>query len=218
MLSPQTTVTRASNLRPEPTVRLSSEEEQRLLTGLLSDDPHAWREFNRRYSRLIYGCISRVTSRFATVVSQDDIREIYASFCLQLLANDKHKLRSFEASRGSRLSSWLGMLAIHATYDFLRGLKREPKWGTLTEAESLSCSRPSPDDVFAVREQARAVREILSGFSEKDRRFVELYFGEGLSPERVAQRLNISIKTVYSKKHKITHRLEALIAEGRLAA
>jgi RNA polymerase sigma-70 factor (ECF subfamily) len=194
------------------------EGEKQLLDGLIADDSQAWREFNTRYSRLIYRCITRVTARFSAVVGPDDIREIYAMLCLQLLANDKRKLRSFEPGRGNKLGSWIGMLAIHSAYDYLRGLKREPKRGTLSEAEALSAETPDPYEVFLMRERAGIVGVLLQSFSDKDREFIKLYYGEGLEPEQIADAMQISVKTVYSKKHKIRSRLQALLEEHKLAA
>lgn len=196
----------------------TSDEEQRLLAGMIADDEHAWREFNARYARLIYRCITRVTARFTAVVGPDDVREIYAMLCMQLLANDKRKLRSFEPGRGNKLGSWIGMLAIHSAYDYLRGLKREPKRGCLSEAETLSSELPDPYDVYVMRQRASIVSTLLAAFSDKDQEFITLYYGEGLEPEQIAERMGISVKTVYSKKHKIRSRLEALLSERRLAA
>lgn len=194
------------------------EEEQALIAGLLNDEAGAWRDFSARYSRLIYRCITRVTARFPNVVNQEDVREIYAMLCVQLLANDKHKLRTFELARGNRLGSWLGMLSIHTAYDFLRTVKREPKRGTLIEAETLAADHPDPFDNYMMRQRAQLLSELLAGLSEKDREFVALYFGEGLDPSEVARRMSISVKTVYSKKHKIQNRLEALLSDRQLAA
>ena len=59
---------------------------------------------------------------------------------------------------------------------------------------------------------------ILAEFSEKDREFITLYYGEGLEPDEIAGRMGISVKTVYSKKHKIRSRLEAMLVERKLAA
>jgi RNA polymerase sigma-70 factor (ECF subfamily) len=196
----------------------TSEEEQRLLVGMIADQEGAWREFNTRYARLIYRCITRVTARFTAVVGPDDVREIYAMLCMQLLANDKRKLRSFEPGRGNKLGSWIGMLAIHSAYDYLRGLKREPKRGCLSEAESLSSELPDPYDVYVMRQRASIVSTLLAAFSDKDQEFITLYYGEGLEPEQIAERMGISVKTVYSKKHKIRSRLEAMLSERRLAA
>jgi RNA polymerase sigma-70 factor, ECF subfamily len=195
-----------------------ADDERILLDGMLNDDPAAWREFNVRYARLIYRCITRVTSRFSSIVGPDDVREIYAMLCMSLLANDKRKLRSFEPGRGNKLGSWIGMLAIHAAYDFLRGLKREPMRASLGEAEMMSSELPDPFESYLMRQRAEIVSLLLSRFSDKDREFVTLYFGEGLQPEQVAARMGISVKTVYSKKHKIRNRLEALLLERKLAA
>jgi RNA polymerase sigma-70 factor (ECF subfamily) len=192
--------------------------EARLLSGLLRDEPHAWREFNHRYSRLIYRCITKVLGRFSGVAGADDTREIYSTLCVQLLANDKRKLRSFDPERGNKLSTWLGLLATHAAYDFLRARKRAPKTEDLTSAESLTFEAPTADEICVQREKAALVAELLSSFSDKDREFMTLYFADGLEPEEVAQRMGISVKTVYSKKHKIRSRLEGLLERQPFAA
>ena len=189
-----------------------------LVRALIADDPHAWREFNTRFSRLVLSTIGRVTARFSGVVSQDDMREIYATFCVQLLANDKLKLRSFDPQRGNKLSTWLGLLASHTAYDFLRSARREPRRAALNEAEDLCSSLPDPCESALMRERAKLVSNLLESFTDKDRAFIQLYFGEGLAPELVAERLKISVKTVYSKRHKIQARLQSLLVEARLAA
>ena len=203
---------------PDRSNALQPTDEQELIQGLLADDEASWRRFNDEYSRLIYRCITRVTARFSAVIGPEDVREVYAMLFVQLLANDKKKLRSFEPDRGSRFSSWIGMLAIHIAYDYLRGLKREPKRGCLSEAECIATDSPDPHDVCVVRERARLVGQLLGGFSTKDREFISLYFGQGLEPDVIAKRMGISVKTVYSKKHKIRTRLEAMLAERKLAA
>jgi RNA polymerase sigma-70 factor (ECF subfamily) len=159
-----------------------------------------------------------VTTRFRGVVSQEDVREIYATFAVQLLANDKNKLRSFDPERGNKLSTWLGLLASHTAYDFLRSARREPKRAALSEAEDLYSALPDPCESALMRERASLVGRLLADFTAKDRAFIQLYFGEGLAPERVAERLGISVKTVYSKKHKIQARLQALLVQAQVAA
>ncbi len=188
--------------------------EMELIAGLLRSEPRAWRSFHTRYDRLIYRCITKVTARFSSVLSTDDLREIYASLLVQLLSNDMHKLRSFDPERGNRFSSWLGLLAINAAYDHLRAVRREPNRAPLAEAESVSCDLPSPDELVERRERATRVGRVLAGFSAKDQQFVQLYFTEGLEPEQVAERMNISVKTVYSKKHKIQSRLETMLSHA----
>ncbi len=193
-------------------------DEHALLEGLLADDVAAWRQFNLQYTGLVRSCISRVTERFRGLVTREDVREIHAQFFVNLLSSDKRRLRSFDPQRGVRLSSWLGMLAVHAAYDYLRVLRRQPSGPNIDDLPDLSADLPDPDDHCNRREQAHWVAQVLDELSAKDREFMTLYFGRGLPPHVVAETMGISIKTVYTKKHKIRSRLEAMMQAERAAA
>ena len=188
------------------------ESDDDLIAGMLANDPAAWREFQVRYDRLIMRCVTKVTRRFASMVSQDDVREVYANLYVSLLGNDMHKLRTFDPERGNRFSSWIGLLAINAAYDYLRTLKREPQKECITEAMDLVADIPDPFELTSEHERATIAQETLADFSEKDRTFAALYFGEGMDPQDIATKMNISVKTVYSKKHKIQSRLESVLS------
>lgn len=191
----------------------ASSSDEALVAGLVAKEPRAWREFQSRYGRMVIRCIAKVIRRFASRVSEDDVQEIESTFMVSLFANDMHKIRSFDASRGHRFSSWLGMLAINCTYDHLRSVKREPLKEILGDDLDLASDLPDPFEATSTNERARIASESLAAFSEKDRTFAELYFVDGLAPEAIAQAMNISVKTVYSKKHKIQARLEAALSQ-----
>lgn len=184
--------------------------DETLVARLLTSDAGAWREFERRYERLIERCIVKVTRRFSAVVGADDVREIAATLRVSLLAHGMHKLRTFDPERGNRFSSWIGLLAINCAYDYLRAVRREPGKAALAEATDLAAETPDPFEAVAQRQRARIAQQLLEGFSARDRAFAALYFGEGLAPVAIAARMRISVKTVYSKKHKIQARLEAM--------
>lgn len=192
--------------------------ELELVRALVSNDPEAWEALTLRYGRLIQSCIQRVTTRFSSVVQKDDAAEIYSMLFVQLLANDRMKLRSFAPERGCKLGTWLGLLATHTAYDFLRSIRKVPHATGLAEAETLCGEGPDPAEVTLQHEQLSRVEAVLAEFSRKDREFVMLYFGEGLEPDEVARRMGISVKTVYSKKHKIQRRLVSLLGDQPLAA
>ncbi len=105
----------------------------------MSDAYNAWRELNQRYARLGHELFNqRAVARFSkSRQRRTRSKRSYATFSLKLLANDKHKLRSFEPSRGNKLGTWLGMLATHCAYDYLRSVRREPSW-------ARSSYRPRP--------------------------------------------------------------------------
>ncbi len=194
------------------TTNTSSQEpskwtDEELLAKMIASSATGWREFTVRYERLIHRCVLKVTRRFSSV-SAEDAREIAATLQLSLLANDMHKLRSFDPERGNRFSSWIGLLAINCAYDYLRSLRREPGKACLSEATDLASDLPDPFEAVSQRQRAGLATRMLAGFSDRDRTFATLYFGEGMDPVAIAAEMNISVKTVYSKKHKIQARLE----------
>jgi RNA polymerase sigma-70 factor (ECF subfamily) len=190
-------------------------EEHLLVHDMLTGRERAWRAFHARYDRLIFQCITKVLGRS---VSQDDVREVYATLLVQLLANNMHKLRMFDPERGARFGSFIGMLAGHCAHDYIRSHKRDERKAPLSEAEVIPCERPSPFEHVAYKERVERLESLLGDLPAKDREFVALYFGEELEPEQIAERMQISVKTVYTKRHKIQSRLEAMLSSSRLAA
>lgn len=122
-----------------------------------------------------------------------------------LLPRAGSQARSLRRSSRSRLK--------HTAYDFLRANRRRPLLDKLECAPERPTPEPSALDELLDRERWGYVATLLSDFSEKDRRFVELYYARGLLPEEVAAAMRISVKTVYSKKNKIVTRLSAALAE-----
>ncbi|HVU01906.1 MAG TPA: sigma-70 family RNA polymerase sigma factor [Polyangiaceae bacterium] len=189
-----------------------------LRDAMVLGDASAWKTFQERYGRLVTSAIVRVVGRFGAGRDSEDVREIEATLAVDLLSNGCSKLRAFDPNRGARLGTWIAMLASHAAYDFLRKKRREPRAdGSVTDDELVS-EMPDPHGLCELGERARLLAKLTAGFSEKDREFLELYFAEGLDPAEVATRMGISIKTVYSKKHKIVGRLEEILEKKRLAA
>jgi RNA polymerase sigma-70 factor, ECF subfamily len=182
-----------------------------LLDGMLLRDAVAWREFTRRFDRLIYRSIHKVTQRFSTLLDSADTEEIYAILLSSLTGRDMHKLRTFEPERGHRLSTWIGLLATNAAWDYLRTVSRQPSRSNSATVEDLGAAASDPFQALSAKEEWLRVHEALSEFSAKDRTFVDLFFVQGRSPEQIADEMQISVKTVYSKKHKIRCRLESAL-------
>lgn len=194
--------------------------EQALLQGLLGKDEGAWREFHAQYGRLVCRCITKVISRFRHYASDDDLREIYATFFVQVLANDMYKLRMFAPDRGSSFTSWIGRLATNCAHDYVRGARRRAlrERASVEQSDIERSAPPWLDEEVDSRRRLRFIESLLADFPPRDREFANLYFGEGLEPDEIAERMSISRRTVYSKKHKIQSRLVAIIEEARLAA
>jgi RNA polymerase sigma-70 factor (ECF subfamily) len=188
-----------------------------LLERVLAREELAWVELVRRYRGLIFRCIMKVTTKYASVLSSEDTTEIFADVCLNLLRDDMRKLRAYDPARGSKLGSWLGLISIHTAYDFLRSHARQPLLDRLDGAVERASVEAGPEEQVIAHERWQHVGRMLEDFSDRDRTFVELYFERGLEPDAVAEAMNISVKTVYSKKNKIRTKLERL-AEHALPA
>jgi RNA polymerase sigma-70 factor, ECF subfamily len=178
--------------------------DRELLKCVLRSDARGWAELVRRFRPLIYRCITKVTLKYAPSLGSADLDEIYADVMMQLVRDDMHKLRIYNPARGTKLGSWIGMISVNAAYDFLRSAGRRPLLdkvdGVLDPHEE--CDR-TPLDQLIEKERWDHLNSLLSDFTAKDRTFVELYYQKGLEAEEIASEMQISLKTVYSKKHKI---------------
>ncbi len=178
--------------------------DRELLRFVLRSDARGWAELIRRFRPLIYRCITKVTLKYAPTLSSADLDEIYADVMMQLVREDMHKLRIYNPARGTKLGSWIGMISVNAAYDFLRSAGRRPLLdkvdGNLDPHEE--CDR-TPLDQLIEKERWDHLNELLSDFTDKDRTFVDLYYRRGMEADEIAAEMQISLKTVYSKKHKI---------------
>ena len=191
--------------------------DRELLRHVLRSEARAWAELVRRYRPLIYRCITKVTLKYAPTLGAADLDEIYADVMMQLVRDDMHKLRIYNPSRGTKLGSWIGMLSVNAAYDFLRSAGRRPLLdkvdGALDPHEE--CDR-TPLDQLIEKERWEHLNGVLAEFTDKDRTFVELYYQRGMEADEIAAEMQISLKTVYSKKHKIRAHLVRIL--GQLGA
>lgn len=184
-----------------------------LLRSVLRNEAIAWNEFVRRYRSLVYRCITKVIGRYDSVLSSADADEVFADVMITLVRDDMRKLRLYDARRGTKLSSWIGMIATNVAYDYLRGTARRPildRIDGVPDIENEDAESPL-DGILSVERRAR-LNQMLADYSDKDRAFVSLYYAQGLDAEEVAEEMKISVKTVYSKKHKLLARLQTTLA------
>ncbi len=179
-----------------------------LLSWGLKRNEQAWRELVRRFRPLMFRCILLVLRRHDRFSTGEEADEVFGETCLGLMRDDMHKLRSFDPAR-SRLGSFLGLLCSHAACDHLRKKARRPRIQDVFDDPLTFIAAPEPgaEELLLEKERWARLSQVLSGISTRDRHFVELYYGQGLSAEDVAEIMGISAKTVYSKKNKLLARL-----------
>ena len=181
--------------------------DEELLPRLFVRNRQAWCEFHRRFDHHIHQRIRAVTARVKGV----DVDEIYGRFVMAIMADDFRKLRRYDPERGTSLSTWLGVIATNLTKDHLRALSRRPACVEMEAVHHMSADSASPFDTVAAREGCERLAVALRSLPARDRRFVELYYLNGLSVEDVAAAMGVSVKTVYTKKHKIRTRLRSAL-------
>ena len=105
-------------------------------------------------------------------------------------------------------------MATNAAWDYLRTVARQPqRAATPWKQKTCAAAAPTPSTHSPPRKNGprqRHAERVLG----PDRTFVDLFFLQGHTPEQIAEEMQISVKTVYSKKHKIRCRLESVL--GRL--
>ena len=115
-----------------------------LLPRLLAKEGKAWREFHSRFDRLVYRCIHKVTNRFRNSVSDDDVQDIFAQFLVRITAKDFRKLCQFSPDRGTKLGTWLGMIATNVAWDHLRSVSRRPQCIEISDVHDQAAIASGP--------------------------------------------------------------------------
>jgi RNA polymerase sigma-70 factor, ECF subfamily len=187
--------------------------ESELVRRMVDGEDRAWREFLRRYDGMIINRIATMLRRFANQVSSTDADEVRATFLLALTQRDMRRLRSFDAARGVRLSTWMIVIVSNLTWDLLRAHRRSGH----ASAEPTDWATTDDDALAALitREQLQELNALLaSATSERNRRFLKLVFDDECPATRIADEFGINVKTVYSRKHKLLRRLQTAHQQG----
>jgi len=202
-------------LEMSPAAPNAEVDDLELLRRVLTRDHDAFEAFYARFRNLVLACVSRVCARAGVRLQSDDLADLVSEVTLNMVANDYRRLRLYRTDGGCSVSSWVGVIASSTAHDFLRKERRRRLDPMLdSELERIATPVDGPDHDLIDRQQRKFVDDALAQFSARDRDFVRLYFVDALDPETIAERMNVSVSTVYSKKAKIKTRLRALAAEA----
>jgi RNA polymerase sigma-70 factor (ECF subfamily) len=204
------------HVRARPSGASTSHEplssEPALVERMLRRDESAWAEFQRRYARLATACISRALGPSA---QPSDVEEVHAIALAELLEDDMRKLRTFDPSRG-RLSCWFGTVAKHTACNHARSLRRSSAHSALEAALEVPEGAPTPDERMELAERHALTTRLFRSLSSREIEFAALYYGEELPAQQIADQLQISIKTVYTRRFRIQSRLGSVLAQEDL--
>ncbi|MCB9554560.1 MAG: sigma-70 family RNA polymerase sigma factor [Deltaproteobacteria bacterium] len=181
-----------------------------LLQRVLSGDGDGWTGFCRRFDGFIARCVSRVLHRYGVRLAAEDVDDLVAEVWVALLRDDCAKLRRFDPERGTRLSSWVGLIATNTTIDYLRVNHTVVAYIDDTpHAEPVETARP--DMRYDQVQRAEIARQAISRLREDEQRFVRYCFSDELCTKRIAEELGISINTVHSRKFKLRKKITRIV-------
>jgi RNA polymerase sigma factor (sigma-70 family) len=196
----------------------NSGDETALLEALLRPQPalsrqRLWVDFVRRYERLITSCVLKVLRRYGASFSSDDVDDLVNDVWVTLLRDDMKKLRQYDAARGFRIASFVGLVATNVTIDHLRSRQAETTPLDQVMEDFVSRYKVVPRDYVEESEEVELANRALNRLSCEERSFVYEIFHAERAPEELARRLGVSTNTIYSRKFKIREKLARIVSD-----
>jgi excisionase family DNA binding protein len=119
------------------TAAVDTLDERALLDGVLARDQRAWTQLVHRFSGALRATIREAVGDRLSDAQLDDV---FGDFWLKLLEDDMRRVRSFAASRGAPLASWLTIQVSQVANEFLLRVSEEPI--TVSLGDCLDGQRP----------------------------------------------------------------------------
>ncbi|ODS31605.1 MAG: RNA polymerase sigma factor [Candidatus Scalindua rubra] len=186
--------------------------EKELLNACIQGSKEAWDAFVEKYTNLIYHTINKTLKIYYADHLYQDSSDIHNDVFLSLMENNWKKLRQYEGRNGCTVSSWLMVVTTNFTLNFIKKQKqRIPIEDNTTDnmdvIEKVSNPQQQPDEELSEKEYGEVFKELINDLNANDMLFLKLYYEKELPPEEIAEMLNLTVSTVYSKKNRIIEKL-----------
>ncbi len=198
---------------------LHVEKDRSLISACSRGEEAACEELVRRFSRLVYRTARQVLTVRQVRFFPEDIEDLHNTVFLKLLENRCRKLRQFRGKNGCSLPTWIRIVTARIVLNHLRDrgrdlITRKRNRLSLEDIPELDAGLTDASDLFQHAEQRVLLEKGIQGLSPRDRLFMRLHFGEGLSLKEVARAMSISTENVYTIKHRAIERLKSVLPEG----
>ena len=195
-----------------------SYDDPTLVSECTTGNRAAWEIFVKRFSKLIYYSINTTLKSHGSYLQEEDLADIHNSIFLSFLENNYKKLRQFEGRRGCTLSSWVRLISIRYTIDFLRSHREhisldEEREEIGTLGDTIPDPQISAEEEMESKESELVIKEAIDELSSTDKLFIKLYYEKELPPEEIAEIMNISVNAIYSKKNRIREKIRKILEE-----
>ena len=176
-------------------------------------------EFLKRYSRLIYKYICSVLKSKTGAPSVKDLgNDVFQEFFIFLIQDDCRKLRSFKGKNGCSLASWLRLVAVNFTVDYLRKIRTALSID-LEDENGSSLKNVLTDGAFSApelinrEEMIIALEECVAGLSNQSKLLIELNINQGIKLEALKGLFRISRGAIDMQKARIMDKLKECFKE-----
>mgnify|MGYP003488164261 FL=1 len=188
--------------------------EKELLKECVQENKEAWNTFVERYSNLIYHTINKTLKTYHADHLYQDSSDIHNNVFLSLMENNYRKLRQYKGRNGCTVSSCLMVVTSNFTLNFIKKQKQhipieDNNADNINVIKNISISQ-QPDEELSEKEYREVFKELINDLNANDMLFLKLYYEKELSPEEIAEILNLTVSTVYSKKNRIREKLQKI--------
>jgi RNA polymerase sigma-70 factor, ECF subfamily len=176
-----------------------------LVAKAQSGDVGAFGELVRRYSRTVYGVVSRMAG------NPDDVDDIAQEAFVRAY-------RSIGSFRGdAEFSTWVYRIAVNTTIKLMKKIKARQACSIDDPAGGLgemlvAAESDRPEKIAERKARNEALRRAVSDLPEKHRTVVVLHYFENLACEEIAQVLECSVGTVWSRLHYACKKLQGVLS------
>jgi RNA polymerase sigma factor (sigma-70 family) len=169
-------------------------------------------QFLKQYSLLIYNYIHLTLSSRGFQADSEYSSDIFQGFLSFILDNGCAKLKAFKAKNGCSLATWLRVLTVNFSRDYLRRIKPQVSLDAgddegLCLKDLLVQGSPGADELLADGERLKALEDCVEALNEDDKFLIELNFNQGLSLEEVRGLFRLSRGAMDMKKSRLMNRL-----------
>lgn len=195
--------------------------EKELLNTCIQGSKEAWDTFVEKYTNLIYHTINKTLKTYYADHLYQDSSDIHNNVFLCLMENNYRKLRQYEGRNGCTVSSWLMVVTTNFTLNYIKKQKQHiPIEDNTTDnmdvIEKVSNPQQQPDEELSKKEYGEVFKELINDLNANDMLFLKLYYEKDLPPEEIAEILNLTVSTVYSKKNRIREKLTKIAKKKNL--
>ncbi|MGA1868697.1 MAG: RNA polymerase sigma factor [bacterium] len=191
--------------------------DKELLQACIDGQEWGWEIFYEKYVRLIHYYIMQTAKVHNYNLSQEDLEDCYQSILLAILKDDCRRLRSFRGEHGCTLASWLRIITIRLTHNYLQSISRVNAHNIsseeLTTFDKISSERtPDSEEKFLEKEMWDNIYDVIENkLTPREKLIANLYWIDGLSFEEIADITKLSVNNLYLIRHRIQKKIKKII-------